>query len=126
MWTLKCSKAASSTAISPLAALTLASCFVVMNWGIIAAARMPITATTTMISISVKPPDSHLKLRVFIFTFLRAIAGRLRRSMRPRFQATGAFWSLVNCPAHPENRQQDGDYHKTDHRTHDQDQQRRQ
>jgi hypothetical protein len=40
-----------------LAALTFASLVVPMNWGMIVAARMPSTTTTTMISIRVKPCD---------------------------------------------------------------------
>src|SRR5271156_1713860 len=55
----------------PLAVATLASWVVPMNLGMIVAARMPMTMTTTMISTRVKAPCLFLIVRMFmLFLFL--------------------------------------------------------
>src|ERR1700733_30808 len=83
-----------------LAVATFASWVVPMNLGMIVAARMPMTITTTMISTKGNPPLLSVDVCIFLFLFLEGLA-------------------------HAENGQQNRNDHEADHGPHHQNQGRR-
>src|SRR5271163_1492807 len=86
--------------MAPLAVATFASWVVRPNLGMIVAARMPITMTTTMISIRVNPLLLLFSVRTFISLFFQ-------------------------CLTHVEDGQQQRDDHEADQSPYHQDQGRR-